>query len=116
MRSITMVIGPDVRELIDAGYLAPFRYLAPSTDIDLSRVRSIGGDYNSGDLEQAVDQDGITGDVVEHYLKHLARTNRDRVLRHGRARRARRACGSATQASRQHRSTAPCRRISGATW
>ena len=26
-----MVVGPDVRELIDAGYLAPFRYLAPST-------------------------------------------------------------------------------------
>jgi DNA repair protein RadD len=67
-----MVIGPDVRELIDAGFLAPFRYLAPNTEIDLSRVRSIGGDFNSGDLEQAVDQDGITGDVVEHYLKHLA--------------------------------------------
>jgi DNA repair protein RadD len=67
-----MVIGPDVRELIDAGHLAPFRYLAPNTGIDLSRVRSIGGDFSSGDLEQALDQDGITGDVVEHYLKHLA--------------------------------------------
>jgi DNA repair protein RadD len=68
----TMVVGPDVRELIDAGYLAPYRYLAPSTEIDLSRVRSIGSDYNTGDLERAVDQDGITGDVVEHYLKHIA--------------------------------------------
>ena len=68
----TMVVGPDVRELIDAGYLARFQYLAPQTDIDLSRVRSIGGDYNTGDLERAVDQDGITGNVVEHYLKHLA--------------------------------------------
>jgi DNA repair protein RadD len=66
-----MVIGPDVRELIDAGYLAPFKYLAPSTEIDLSCVRSIGGDYNSADLEQAVDQDGITGDVVQHYSTHL---------------------------------------------
>ena len=27
----TLVLGPDVRELIDAGYLAPFRYLAPNT-------------------------------------------------------------------------------------
>jgi superfamily II DNA or RNA helicase len=68
----TMVVGPDVRELIDASYLAPFKYLAPSTLVDLSHVRSIGGDYNTGDLAQAVDQDGITGDVVEHYLKHLA--------------------------------------------
>lgn len=67
-----MVIGPDVRELIDAGYLAPFRYLAPGTAIDLSRVRTTAGDFNSADLERALDQDGITGDVVQHYLKHLA--------------------------------------------
>jgi DNA repair protein RadD len=67
-----LVIGPDVRELIDAGHLAPFRYLAPKTPIDLSGVRSLGGDFNSGDLEQAVDQDGITGNVVEHYEQHLA--------------------------------------------
>jgi DNA repair protein RadD len=67
-----MVVGPDVRDLIDAGHLAPFRYLAPSTAIDLSCVRSFGGDYNSADLADVLDQDGITGDVVEHYLKHLA--------------------------------------------
>ena len=67
-----MVIGPDVRELIAAGHLASFRYLAPPTAIDLSRVRSLGGDFNSGDLEAVVDQDAITGDVVEHYLRHLA--------------------------------------------
>jgi DNA repair protein RadD len=66
-----MVIGPDVRELIDAGHLASYRYLAPDTAIDLSHIRSIGGDYNSADLERAVDQDGITGDAAAHYLKHL---------------------------------------------
>jgi DNA repair protein RadD len=68
----TMVVGPDVRELIDDSYLAPLRYFAPNTAIDLSHVRSIGGDFNSGDLEQAVDQAAITGDVIQHYLKHLA--------------------------------------------
>jgi DNA repair protein RadD len=68
----TIVLEPDVSELTASGYLAPFRYLAPSTAIDLSHVRTIGGDFNSGDLEQAVDQDGITGDVVQHYLQHLA--------------------------------------------
>ena len=45
-----MVVGPDVRELIDGGHLAPFRYLAASTAIDLSHVRSFGGDFNVGDL------------------------------------------------------------------
>jgi DNA repair protein RadD len=68
----TMVLGPDVRELITAGYLAPFRYLAPTVGIDLSQVRSIGGDYNAGDLEDALDQDSITGNVVEHFQQHLA--------------------------------------------
>jgi DNA repair protein RadD len=67
-----LVIGPDVRELTDAGYLAAFRYLAPKTAIDMSGVRSLGGDFNTSDLEQAVDQVGITGDVVAHYQKHLA--------------------------------------------
>ena len=68
----TMVLGPDVSELIAGGHLAPFRYLAPSSSVDLSRVRSLGGDFNSADLEAAMDQDAITGDVVEHYLRHLA--------------------------------------------
>src|SRR3954468_7010958 len=49
-------VGADVRPLIDAGHLAPFRYLAPSTAIDLSDVRTTGGDYNSADLEKAVDR------------------------------------------------------------
>jgi superfamily II DNA or RNA helicase len=66
-----MVIGPDVRELIEAGHLAPFRYLAPTTEIDMSRVRTTAGDFNIADLENALDQDGITGNVVAHYLKHL---------------------------------------------
>jgi DNA repair protein RadD len=66
-----LVIGPDIRALIDAGYIAPFRYLAPSTAIDLSSVRSVGGDYSAADLENALDNECITGDVVEHYQKHL---------------------------------------------
>jgi superfamily II DNA or RNA helicase len=68
----TMVLGPDVRELIKAGYLAPFRYFAPNVGIDLSRVRSLGGDYNVGDLEDALDRAGIIGNIVEHYLRHLS--------------------------------------------
>jgi superfamily II DNA or RNA helicase len=39
---------------------------------DLSQVRTIGSDYNAGDLEDALDHDSITGNVVEHYLQHLA--------------------------------------------
>src|SRR5262249_17557053 len=49
-----MVLGPGVRELIDAGHLAPFRYLAPNTAIDLSDVRTTAGDYNAADLADAL--------------------------------------------------------------
>ena len=66
-----MVLGPDVRELIDDGHFASYRYLAPNMPIDLSRVRCVGGDFNAGDLAAVVDQNGITGDVVEHYIRHL---------------------------------------------
>lgn len=66
-----MVVGPDVRDLIDAGYLASFRYLAPNTP-DLSGVRTTAGDYNASDLADVLDRDTVTGDVVAHYLKHLA--------------------------------------------
>jgi DNA repair protein RadD len=66
-----MVIGLSVRELIDQGYLAGFTYLAPATKIDMSHVRSLGGDYHKGDLADAVDQRGVTGDVIAHYRAHL---------------------------------------------
>jgi DNA repair protein RadD len=67
-----LVVGPDVQDLIDQGFLAPFRYLAPGT-VDISSVSTVGGDYNLAELEAAVDQSCITGNAVEHYLKHLAR-------------------------------------------
>ena len=110
-----MVLGPDVRELIDGGYLASFRYLAPSIGIDMSRVRSIGGDYNAGDLEDALNQDGITGNVIAHYQQHLAgRTAISFYVTVAHAGMWR--SGSATPASLLHRLTAPCHRTSGMTW
>jgi superfamily II DNA or RNA helicase len=67
-----MVVGPSGAELTAAGHLAPFRYLAPRTQIDISAVRTTAGDYNSKDLEWAVDRAAITGDVIAHYLEHVA--------------------------------------------
>jgi len=66
-----MVEGPDTAELIAQRWLAPIKYLAPDGNIDLSRVRTTGGDYNSGDLAGVLDHDAVTGDVIEHYLRHL---------------------------------------------
>lgn len=66
-----MVVGPDMRELIDAGYLTDYRVFAPRTaDLDLSSVAtSASGDYSPPQLRKAVHKSHITGDVVAHYLR-----------------------------------------------
>ena len=58
-------------ELINEKLLAPIKYYAPSGP-DLSGVRSLGGDFNQGELARAMDKPKITGSAVAHYAK-LAR-------------------------------------------
>lgn len=55
-------------ELIADGLLAPIRYYAPSQP-DLSGVRSVAGDYATGELADAMQRSSITGDAVAHYCK-----------------------------------------------
>lgn len=57
----TLIIGSTTGELIEAGYLSPFRVFAPSHP-DLKGVRTIGGDFNEGDLGKAMNP--LIGDVV----------------------------------------------------
>lgn len=68
-----MVIGPSMSDLMDAGYLCRYRILVPPSDIDLSGV-AIGnsGDYVGTQLRAAVHKSRVTGDIVQHYLKHAA--------------------------------------------
>lgn len=68
-----MVVGPATRELIDAGWLADFDYLAPPNRIDLSSVAIRMGDYAVDQLAAATDKPKITGDMVDHYRTHLDR-------------------------------------------
>ena len=66
-----MVIGPTTGDLIKAGWLASYLYLAPPTKVDLSQVTKKMGDFNIDQLGAAVDKPKITGDAIEHYKKHL---------------------------------------------
>ena len=60
--------GVTMRELIEAGYLcAPKVYAASVADV--SGVRKLGGDYNRGELDAAMDKPKITGDAVAEYRK-----------------------------------------------
>lgn len=70
----TMVVGPTMRELIDAGNLCDYKIYAPPNDIDLGRVKisDATGDYSKDQLVKAVRQSHIVGDVVEHYIRHAS--------------------------------------------
>ena len=66
----TMIEGPTMRDLINAGWLTDYRIFAPPSDLDLSSVTiSANGDYSPPKLAAAVHKSHITGDVVQHYLK-----------------------------------------------
>lgn len=64
-----LVLGPTVRQLIDAGYLSDYEIMAPPTVVDLSDIKTSMGDYEKAQLEAAVDKPTITGDAVDHYIK-----------------------------------------------
>ncbi len=67
----TLVEGPTMRELINAGYLCDYRIFAPPSDVNYSKVNisSATGDYVLPQLRTAVRESHLIGDVVEHYLR-----------------------------------------------
>lgn len=65
----TMVLGPTVESLMEAGSLSRYRLFAPPTQA-ADRVAKRMGDYVRKDLEGAMNTRTITGDAVEHYRRH----------------------------------------------
>ena len=63
----TMIIGPQIYELIRAGYLSQPVVYAPGKAIDLSGIRTRGGDFATNELASVLDKPTITGDAVKHY-------------------------------------------------
>lgn len=70
-----LVEGPTVLELIEAGYLARPAVFAPPAgrDLNLHGIKMTAGDYNLGELAQAMDRAPLTGDAVAHYRRHCDR-------------------------------------------
>ena len=65
----TMIRGPLTSELIGMGFLSKPRYFAPPTDLDLSEIKTLGGDYNLGQAADAMDKRVITGCAIDHYRR-----------------------------------------------
>ena len=58
-----------IQDLTDMGFLAPIRYFAP-VQPDLSGVKLTAGDYNAKQLEPAMMDGHLIGDMFEHWLKY----------------------------------------------
>lgn len=56
------------RELIDEGWLVPFKVFAPSHP-DLSGVKTVAGDYHEGQIAERMSDKTLVADVVETWLR-----------------------------------------------
>lgn len=64
-----LIMGPQIQELIDKGFLvAPIVY-APMERLNLAGLRIKKGDYDKKQLEERLDKPHITGSAVAHYAK-----------------------------------------------
>lgn len=66
-----MVLGPNMADLIAAGFLAKFTYLAPPQQMDLSAIKTRMGDFAVDELAAVMDKSVITGDCIQHYRQYL---------------------------------------------
>jgi superfamily II DNA or RNA helicase len=64
-----LIIGATTRELIDSGYLAPYRYFAPAVT-DLSALKRRGADYDATQAAELLSERAVFGDVIQHYRDH----------------------------------------------
>lgn len=61
-----MVIVSTIQALIEENYLVDCEIYAPS-EPDLSKVRTVAGDYHEGDLGEAVNKADLIGDIVKNW-------------------------------------------------
>jgi DNA repair protein RadD len=63
----SLILGPSMQELVDDGYLVPYRVIVPPLKVDLSGVKR--ADSNLDQQAALLDRPEITGDAVQHYTE-----------------------------------------------
>ncbi|WP_427026557.1 DEAD/DEAH box helicase (plasmid) [Aureimonas ureilytica] len=63
-----LIVAATTADLIEKGFLSRFKTFAPSHP-DLSKVRTVAGDYHEGQLAEAMSQPVLIGDVVSTWLR-----------------------------------------------
>ena len=62
-----LIIAETVSGLIDKGFLSPFRAFAPAHP-DVSKVKTLAGDYHEGQLAEVMEKDVLVAGIVETWL------------------------------------------------
>lgn len=65
-----LVQGITIKQLIERGYLVRPAVYASKTQVDLSGVKKIGGEYDSEGLAEVMDKPVITGNAIDAWRKH----------------------------------------------
>lgn len=65
----TLIEGPTTADLIEAGWLSPYKFYAPGA-VNLAGVHRVAGDYNKHELSLAMEASSVVGDAVSHYRQH----------------------------------------------
>lgn len=63
----TIINGISADELIKLGFVAPYDIYAPKLNIDLSRVKMSGYDFNGEQLSETMCDRKIYGDIIKYY-------------------------------------------------
>ena len=64
-----IVVGVNIRHLIDNGFLVQPTYYGSREQVDLSGVKKIAGDYDAEALAGVMDKPKITGNAIEHWKR-----------------------------------------------
>lgn len=64
-----LIVAGTTAELIDEGLLSKFTVFAPTPEPDLSGVKTTAGDFNQGDLAEAVNKPKLVADVVATWMR-----------------------------------------------
>lgn len=70
----TLLVIATTGELIEQGYLSPFRVFATGHP-DLSKVKTVAGDYHEGELSEAMQQGELTADIARTWQAKWGKAN-----------------------------------------
>ena len=65
-----MVVGPQMRDLINMGYLCDYRIFCPETYMPIEGGVGSSGDYSTHQLKMASQKSQIVGDVIQSYEQY----------------------------------------------